>query len=243
MRKPRIYHPEPLTVGQQVALSDDAANHVGRVLRMGAGQALQLFDGSNQLFEAEILRADKKSVVVNLLSGETDDRESPLHIHLGQVMSRGEKMEFTIQKSIELGVSLITPLFSERCGVKLDPERLNKKIQQWQKIAIAACEQCGRNRIPEIRPAMDLEAWCAEPEDGLKLNLHPRASARINTLPLPVERVRLLIGPEGGLTANEIAMTAEYQFTDILLGPRVLRTETTALTAITALQVRFGDLG
>ncbi|WP_312227906.1 16S rRNA (uracil(1498)-N(3))-methyltransferase [Pseudescherichia sp.] len=243
MRKPRIYHPESLTVGQQVALSDDAANHVGRVLRMGAGQALQLFDGSNQLFEAEILRADKKSVVVNLLSGETDDRESPLHIHLGQVMSRGEKMEFTIQKSIELGVSLITPLFSERCGVKLDPERLNKKIQQWQKIAIAACEQCGRNRIPEIRPAMDLEAWCAEPEDGLKLNLHPRASASINTLPLPVERVRLLIGPEGGLTANEIAMTAQYQFTDILLGPRVLRTETTALTAITALQVRFGDLG
>ncbi len=243
MRKPRIYHPELLTVGQQVALSDDAANHVGRVLRMGAGQALQLFDGSNQLFEAEILRADKKSVVVNLLSGETDDRESPLHIHLGQVMSRGEKMEFTIQKSIELGVSLITPLFSERCGVKLDPERLNKKIQQWQKIAIAACEQCGRNRIPEIRPAMDLEAWCAEPEEGLKLNLHPRASASINTLPLPVERVRLLIGPEGGLTANEIAMTAEYQFTDILLGPRVLRTETTALTAITALQVRFGDLG
>ncbi|WP_238081507.1 MULTISPECIES: 16S rRNA (uracil(1498)-N(3))-methyltransferase [Pseudescherichia] len=243
MRKPRIYHPEPLTVGQQVALSDDAANHVGRVLRMGAGQPLQLFDGSNQLFEAEIVRADKKSVVVSLIAGETDDRESPLHIHLGQVMSRGEKMEFTIQKSIELGVSLITPLFSERCGVKLDPERLNKKIQQWQKIAIAACEQCGRNRIPEIRPAMDLEAWCAEPDEGLKLNLHPRASASINTLPLPVERVRLLIGPEGGLTANEIAMTADYQFTDILLGPRVLRTETTALTAITALQVRFGDLG
>ncbi|GAL56707.1 16S rRNA methyltransferase RsmE [Pseudescherichia vulneris NBRC 102420] len=243
MRKPRIYHPELLTVGQQVALSDDAANHVGRVLRMGTGQPLQLFDGSNQLFEAEIVRADKKSVVVNLIAGEIDDRESPLHIHLGQVMSRGEKMEFTIQKSIELGVSLITPLFSERCGVKLDPERLNKKIQQWQKIAIAACEQCGRNRIPEIRPAMDLEAWCAEPDEGLKLNLHPRASASINTLPLPVERVRLLIGPEGGLTANEIAMTADYQFTDILLGPRVLRTETTALTAITALQVRFGDLG
>lgn len=97
---------------------------------------------------------------MNVLRGEVDDRESPLHIHLGQVMSRGEKMEFTIQKSIELGVSLITPLFSERCGVKLDAERLNKKIQQWQKIAIAACEQSGRNRIPEIRPAMDLEEWC-----------------------------------------------------------------------------------
>ena len=152
MRIPRIYHPELITPGGEIALSDDAANHVGRVLRMGAGQAIQLFDGSNQIFDAEITRADKKSVHVKVLRGDVDDRESPLHIHLGQVMSRGEKMEFTIQKSIELGVSLITPLFSER-------------------------------------------------------------------------------------------MTARYQFTDILLGPRVLRTETTALTAITALQVRFGDLG
>lgn len=243
MRIPRIYHPELITEGHQIALSEEAANHVGRVLRMGAGQAIQLFDGSNQVFDAEIIQADKKSVRVNVLSAETDNRESPLHIHLGQVMSRGEKMEFTIQKSIELGVSLITPLFSERCGVKLDAERLNKKRQQWQKIAIAACEQSGRNVIPEIRPAMDLEAWCAEEESGLKLNLHPRACASINTLPLPVERVRLLIGPEGGLSADEIAMTARYAFTDILLGPRVLRTETTALTAITALQVRFGDLG
>lgn len=243
MRIPRIYHPERISAGGEIALLDDAANHVGRVLRMGPGQAIQLFDGSNQVFEAQITHTDKKSVRVNVLSGQIDDRESPIHIHLGQVMSRGDKMEFTIQKSIELGVSLITPLFSERCGVKLDAERLNKKIQQWQKIAIAACEQCGRNILPEIRPAMDLEQWCAEQEDGLKLNLHPRASASINTLPLPVERVRLLIGPEGGLSADEIAMTARYQFTDILLGPRVLRTETTALTAITALQVRFGDLG
>ncbi|NIG78157.1 16S rRNA (uracil(1498)-N(3))-methyltransferase [Klebsiella sp. Ap-873] len=243
MRIPRIHHPENLSVGQNVALSEDAANHVGRVLRMGAGQAIQLFDGSNQVFDAEIVQADKKSVRVKILAGNEDDRESPLWLHLGQVMSRGEKMEFTIQKAVELGVNEITPLFSERCGVKLDAERLNKKLQQWQKIAIAACEQCGRNRVPEIRPAMDLATWCAEQDDALKLNLHPRASASINTLPQPVERVRLLIGPEGGLSADEITMTAEHQFTDILLGPRVLRTETTALTAITALQVRFGDLG
>ncbi|WP_072242452.1 16S rRNA (uracil(1498)-N(3))-methyltransferase, partial [Klebsiella pneumoniae] len=154
MRIPRIHHPERLIVGSQIALSDDAANHVGRVLRMTAGQHLQLFDGSNQVFDAVITEAGKKNVTVEVLSGEPDDRESPLHIHLGQVMSRGEKMEFTIQKSIELGVSLITPLFSERCGVKLDAERLQKKIQQWQKIAIAACEQSGRNVVPEIRPAM-----------------------------------------------------------------------------------------
>ncbi|MDV5141708.1 16S rRNA (uracil(1498)-N(3))-methyltransferase [Chimaeribacter arupi] len=243
MRIPRIYHPEPLHSGSTLTLSDEAANHVGRVLRMTAGQQLHLFDGSNQVFPAEITQVEKKSVQVRLGAGVVEDVESPLDLHLGQVISRGEKMEFTIQKSIELGVSTITPLFSERCGVKLDGERLAKKIQQWQKIAVAACEQCGRNRIPLIREAMTLEAWCREQDDSLKLNLHPRASQSINTLPLPVKKVRLLIGPEGGLSPDEIAMTATVGFTDILLGPRVLRTETTALTAITALQVRFGDLG
>lgn len=243
MRIPRIYHPELLAAHSEVVLSEDAANHVGRVLRMQPGQQIQLFDGSNQIFDASITKVDKKSVSVQLAEAELADNESPLNLHLGQVISRGEKMEFTIQKSIELGVNTITPLFSERCGVKLDGERLAKKLQQWQKIAIAACEQCGRNRIPEIREAMQLEQWCTEQDDSLKLNLHPRASHSINTLPLPVERVRLLIGPEGGLSADEIAMTTGYGFTDILLGPRVLRTETTALTAITALQVRFGDLG
>lgn len=243
MRIPRIYHPESLTDFSELSLSEDAANHVGRVLRMQPGQLLQLFDGSNQVFAATITQVDKKSVRVKLAAGEISDNESPLNLHLGQVMSRGEKMEFTIQKSIELGVNTITPLLSERCGVKLDGERLSKKLQQWQKIAVAACEQCGRNRVPEIREVMSLEQWCAEQDDSLKLNLHPRASHSINTLPLPVTDVRLLIGPEGGLSADEIAMTTGYGFTDILLGPRVLRTETTALTAITALQVRFGDLG
>lgn len=243
MRIPRIYHPEPLQPGSETALCDEAANHVGRVLRMVPGQFLELFDGSDRAFSAEIVQADKKNVRVRIGDVRADSRESPLDLHLGQVMSRGEKMEFTIQKAVELGVNVITPLFSERCGVKLDAERMAKKLQQWHRIAIAACEQCGRNRVPEIREAMMLEAWCSEPEAGLKLNLHPRAEHSINTLPLPVERVRLLIGPEGGLSAAEIAMTAGHDFTDILLGPRVLRTETTALTAITALQVRFGDLG
>ncbi|MBE8596687.1 16S rRNA (uracil(1498)-N(3))-methyltransferase [Xenorhabdus sp. BG5] len=243
MRIPRIYHPERLSTGVEVYLSDDAANHVGRVLRMNNEQSLQLFDGSNQVFDAIITDASKKTVKVSILDGKLSDHESPLNLHLGQVMSRGEKMEFTIQKSVELGVNTITLLLSERCGVKLDTERLDKKLQQWKKIAIAACEQCGRNRIPEIRPVMPLETWCAENDGSLKLNLHPRANHSINTLPLPVEKIRLLIGPEGGLSTEEIEMTAKYQFTDILLGPRVLRTETTALTAITALQVRFGDLG
>ncbi|AWR60741.1 TPA: 16S rRNA (uracil(1498)-N(3))-methyltransferase [Proteus mirabilis] len=243
MRIPRIYHPEPLSAGTQTSLAEEAANHVGRVLRMSKGQKLALFDGSNQVFDADIIESSKKSVIVQVNEGQMDDRESPLDLHLGQVLSRGEKMEFTIQKSVELGVNTITPLISERCGVKLDPSRLEKKHQQWQKIIISACEQCGRNKIPQLMPVMSLEAWCAQTDDSLKLNLHPRASQSINTLPLPVKKVRLLIGPEGGLSPEEIAMTAKYHFTDILLGPRVLRTETTALTAITALQVRFGDLG
>lgn len=243
MRIPRIYHPHSLAIANDIALSDDAANHVGRVLRMQPDHQLMLFDGSNHVFDAVITRVDKKQVLVNIVDQREENLESPLNFHLGQVISRGEKMEFTIQKSIELGVNVITPLISERCGVKLDKERLEKKVQQWQKIAIAACEQCGRNRIPEVRPVMNLEQWCSESDGGIKLNLHPRASQSINTLTMPVQNIRLLIGPEGGLSQDEIDMTANYDFTDILLGPRILRTETAALTAIAALQVRFGDLG
>ncbi|MGV6988442.1 16S rRNA (uracil(1498)-N(3))-methyltransferase [Testudinibacter sp. P80/BLE/0925] len=243
MRIPRIYHPEPLTALSHCELSDEAVNHVARVLRMTVGQQLELFDGSNHIYPATINQISKKSVNVRLAAAIKDDRESNLTIHLGQVISRGDRMEFTIQKSVELGVNVITPLWSERCGVKLDSERTEKKIQQWQKIAIAACEQCGRNRIPEIRPLMKLTDWCAEETDMLKLNLHPRADVGIRQLKnIPATGVRLLIGSEGGLSPTEIAMTEQRQFQSVLLGKRVLRTETAALAAITALQVCFGDL-
>ncbi|ANS86589.1 16S rRNA (uracil(1498)-N(3))-methyltransferase [Vibrio scophthalmi] len=243
MRIPRIYHPEIIQQLGVVELSEDAAGHIGRALRMKEGQQVLLFDGSGAEFPATISEVTKKTVHVDVTERIERSSESPLDLHLGQVMSRGDKMEFTIQKSVELGVNTITPLISERCGVKLDQKRFEKKMEQWQKIAISACEQCGRNTVPEIRPIMKLEDWCAEEYDGLKLNLHPRAKYSINTLPTPVEKVRLLIGPEGGLSSDEIDMTEQYQFEETLLGPRVLRTETAALTAITALQVRFGDLG
>lgn len=243
MRTPRIYHPEMITQLGPLPLSEEAAGHVGRVLRMKIGQELRLFDGSGSEFIATISSQSKKNVEVEVKQSIERSAESNLKLHLGQVISRGDKMEFTIQKSVELGVDVITPLISERCGVKLDQKRFEKKLAQWQKIAISACEQCGRNRIPSIRPIMSLENWCGEEYDGLKLNLHPRADYSINTLPTPVEQVKLLIGPEGGLSEAEIDMTQKYAFNDILLGPRVLRTETAALTAITALQVRFGDLG
>ncbi|EGQ7959647.1 16S rRNA (uracil(1498)-N(3))-methyltransferase [Vibrio parahaemolyticus] len=243
MRIPRIYHPETIHQLGTIALSEDAAGHIGRVLRMKEGQEVLLFDGSGAEFPAVISEVSKKNVLVDVTERVESNIESPLDLHLGQVISRGDKMEFTIQKSVELGVNTITPLISERCGVKLDQKRFEKKLAQWQKIAISACEQCGRNVVPEIRPIMSLEQWCQEEYDGLKLNLHPRAKYSINTLPTPVEKVRLLIGPEGGLSSEEIDMTREHQFEETLLGPRVLRTETAALTAITALQVRFGDLG
>ncbi|ASF15671.1 MULTISPECIES: 16S rRNA (uracil(1498)-N(3))-methyltransferase [Shewanella] len=243
MRVPRIYQPQPLAVNQQLNLDEDGAAHIGKVLRMGSGEQISLFNGDGHDYLAEIVDAGKKSVTVKVLSCEANPSESPLNLHLGQVISRGDRMEFTIQKSVELGVNTITPLFSDRCGVKLTGERLEKKIQQWQKIVISACEQSGRSQVPIVRPAMELQQWCSEPTSALKLNLHPRAAHGINGLDLSHTRVRLLIGPEGGLSAEEIAMTETYQFTDVLLGPRVLRTETASLTAITALQLRFGDLG
>lgn len=243
MRIPRIHHPERIHQLGSLALGEDAAGHVGRVLRMKEGQNVLLFDGSGAEFPATIAEISKKSVTVNITERIERSSESPLDLHLGQVISRGDKMEFTIQKSVELGVNTITPLISERCGVKLDTKRFEKKLAQWQKIAIAACEQSGRNTVPVIRPIMQLEEWCSEPTEALKLNLHPRAKYSINTLPEPISKVRLLIGPEGGLSAEEIGMTEQYKFEETLLGPRVLRTETAALTAITALQVRFGDLG
>ena len=242
MRVPRIYEPGPLSSHALLDLSEDGANHIGRVLRMQAGQELVLFDGRGGQYPATIQAVGKKQVTVQLAELDPVEVESPLAIHFGQVISRGDKMEFTIQKSVELGVTVITPLFSERCGVKLNGERLDKKLEQWQKIAISACEQCGRNRIPEIRPAMELAAWLAEPTEELKLNLHPRAPYSINTLPEPSHGIRQLIGPEGGLSAAEIEQAREHGFADMLLGPRVLRTETAGLTAITALQCRFGDL-
>ncbi|OCG22969.1 MULTISPECIES: 16S rRNA (uracil(1498)-N(3))-methyltransferase [unclassified Gilliamella] len=239
----RIFQPLTIVQNSLVTLDDNAFNHLIRVLRMKVGEEIILFDGSNHITPAVIYEVNKKSVTVKTASSVLENHESPLNIHLGQVISRGEKMEFTIQKSVELGINSITPLLSERCGVKLDADRLDKKVQQWQKIVISACEQCGRNVVPVVNPVMKLETWCANLTTPLRLNLHPKATHGVKQLPNGYNDISLLIGPEGGLSEDEISMTHNYQFTDILLGPRVLRTETAALTALTALQVYFGDLG
>ena len=172
MRIPRIYHPETINELGLVKLSDDAAGHIGRALRMKEGQEVLLFDGSGAEFPAVISEVSKKNVMVEISERVESSIESPLDLHLGQVIARGDKMEFTIQKSVELGVNTITPLISERCGVKLDQKRFEQKLAQWQKIAISACEQCGRNDEPEIRPTLSLEGWCAAKNAGTKLNTH-----------------------------------------------------------------------
>jgi 16S rRNA (uracil1498-N3)-methyltransferase len=241
MRIPRFYDPQTLTVATEVNLSKDAIQHI-HVLRLKVGAQIILFNGLGGQVLATLTDVQKRSCSALINSFNESNNESPLHLHLGQVISRGDRMEFVIQKAVELGVNEITPLLSERCGVKLDEQRMAKKQQQWQKIAVAACEQSGRNLVPIIHQTVDLHTWCASEEQATKLTLHPRAKYSINTLPEKIQRIRLLIGPEGGLSDQEITLTETLNFTETLLGPRILRTETAALSAITALQCRFGDL-
>lgn len=241
MRTLRFYEPQPLTVAAEIPLGDDATQHI-RVLRLKAGAEITLFNGLGGQYSATLTEVQKRSCSARIDAFQETDNESPLHLHLGQVISRGERMEFVIQKAVELGVNEITPLLSERCGVKINAERMLKKQQQWQKIAIAACEQSGRNIVPTIHSTQALPTWCESADPATKLTLHPRAKYSINTLPGGIDKIRLLIGPEGGLTDDEINLTEALNFTETVLGPRILRTETAALTAITALQCRFGDL-
>jgi 16S rRNA (uracil1498-N3)-methyltransferase len=247
MRNPRIYQDSDFSITETVKLSDDAFGHVIRVLRLNDGDIVTLFNGrESSQYTARLIDVKKKNANAEIIEKTIIDNESPLHIHLGQGISRGDRMDFTLQKSVELGVSKITPLFTERCGVKINKERLAKKHEQWQKIVISACEQSGRCIVPEVTEPMQLQEWLSQQTNALRLNLHPKAQHSIMTLPMDAStdsnHVRLLVGPEGGLTDEEITQANQASFQDILLGPRVLRTETAALTAITALQCRFGDL-
>jgi len=247
MRNPRIYQKQTMQPAETIELDDDAFGHVVRVLRLKDGDAITLFNGQlfgGQLgdFNAELVNVGKKKAQAKIINFVAKSNESPLNIHLGQGISRGDRMDFALQKSVELGVNTITPLFTERCGVKLTGDRLAKKKDQWQKIVISACEQSGRCTIPVVKDPISLDEWASQETSALKLNLHPRAEHSIMSLPEKNERVRLLIGPEGGLCDEEIESVNNQGFTPVLLGPRVLRTETAALAAITALQCRYGDL-
>ncbi|HAR56803.1 MAG TPA: 16S rRNA (uracil(1498)-N(3))-methyltransferase [Idiomarina baltica] len=244
MRVPRIFHPEPLMVNSTVSLSDDAFQHTIKVLRMQEGQALELFCNDEFNYPAVLTSVAKKSAQVEIIGAQLNNTESPLFVHLGQVVSRGDRMDFALQKSVELGVNAITPLFSERCGVKLNGDRLEKKQQQWQKIVISACEQSGRSHVPTVLPAVSVDDFVQTPFDGLRLTLDPYAQVPLNQIQgaRTAQRIQLIIGPEGGFTDIEVEHARNNSFKPIRLGPRILRTETAAMTALAAIQYEFGDL-
>ena len=244
MRIPRLYLPNPLVPGATVALSTDAAHHVAHVLRLPVGATVCLFNGQGGEYQAILHSITKRQVYAQVLKYNPREAESPLQVTLAQGISRGERMDYTLQKAVELGITQIVPLFSERCEVRLQGERLDKRVQHWQGIVISACEQCGRNHIPPVLAPVSLQQWLPTAGAGLRLVLDPCASHSLAQHTRPDDgNITLLIGPEGGLSDTEISQAQQAGFTSIRSGPRILRTETAGLAMLAALQTRWGDLG
>jgi len=242
MRVPRVYTDQLLGAGDTVTLESNPSAHLSRVLRMGTGDAVTLFNGDGGEYPARIISADKRRVVVETGERVEPCNESPLQVELAIAVSRGDRMDWIIQKSTELGVNKITPLITARVEVKLNSERMAKRLAHWQHIAISACEQCGRNRVPEIAPVVTLQTWLPSPDADLRLVLHHRADAGPQAEQSPPGSVALLIGPEGGLDEGEIEAAEAANFEALRLGPRVLRTETAPLAALAIVQSRWGDM-
>lgn len=242
MRTIRIYQQGSFKAGMQVYLDKDALKHVVTVLRMQPGQELIIF-ADNYEHLAKIITANKKEVKVLIEAVNFVSRESPRNIHLAQSIAKGERMELVIQKAVELGISSITPIITERTVVKLDSTRMEKKLNHWQAIAIAACEQCGRNIIPTINNIKTFDEYVNHVHQGHKYILSLKNSRSLKTLEFQNnDAITILIGPEGGFSQNELELAKDKQFIAISLGPRILRTETAAISAITLLQALAGDL-
>jgi 16S rRNA (uracil1498-N3)-methyltransferase len=241
MRTPRIHTGQALQADTRFDLEPGPSQHLARVLRMQPGDALVLFDGRGGEYPATIAAVGKKQVCVVTGAHYPNEAESPLRIHLGIALSRGERMDWIVQKATELGVSCIQPLLTERTEVKLNGPRVEKKLAHWQQVAVSACEQCGRNRIPVIAAPQSLISWLPDVDAPLKLVLHHRAD------PMPgsdatAHSIALLVGPEGGLSEDEIALAEAADFLSLRLGARVLRTETAPIAALAILQARWGDM-
>ena len=238
MRLSRFYIAAPLSLGQH-ALPEEQAHYIGRVLRHGVGDAVQLFDGSGQEYLGQLIEVGKKSVRVELTEQLPGQPDSPLRVHLGQGLSRGERMDWAIQKATELGANEISLIVSERCEVRLKDERADKRLAHWQQVAISACEQCGRSTVPLIHPPLLLADWLEQVEAELKLVLHPVAEPLVSHA--KPASLAFLIGPEGGLNDNEVSQAVATNFQAARLGPRVLRTETAAAVALSVAQQLWGD--
>ena len=241
----RFYFQGRLGNGSEVRLQADAAHHAVRVLRLAVGDPVVLFDGQGGEFEARITRIDKGEVAVKTGAHRDIERESRLHIVLVQGLSSGDRMDITLQKAVELGVAAIQPLATERSVVKLKEERAQRRKEHWQNLVISACEQCGRNRVPEVLPLLDLPDWLAQvempaPAGEARLLLSPSAALSLRER-APVTHMTLLVGPEGGLSPVETQLAQSRGFMPVRLGPRILRTETAALATLSAIQALWGD--
>ncbi len=241
MRIPRIHTGQVLQAESTFELEPGPSQHIARALRMQVGDALILFDGRGGEYPATISALAKRHVTVSTGAHRALEVEAPLAIHLGIAVSRGERMDWVIQKATELGVAEITPLFSKRTEVKLKGERAEKKQRHWQQIAISACEQCGRNRVPAINPTLQVANWIQATSADLRFVLHHRHEQppQYDTAPASLA---LLIGPEGGLSVQEITAAENAGYLGLRLGPRVMRTETAPVAAIAILQARWGDM-
>ena len=241
MRLTRVYLDLELAAGTVLSLPPPAIQHLVQVLRLRSGDTLILFNGNGQDYSAEILSANRHRVEVQL--GQPGPPEPPLtlQVHLGLGISKGERMDFALQKAVELGVAEVTPLFAGRAVVRLDGERLTKRLEHWQGVVIAACEQSGRRRLPRLHPAETVESWLTKGHP-CPLLLDPNADLPLTGLLAPGPALSFLIGPEGGLAPAEREHAYRAGFTGVRLGPRILRTETAPLVALAIAQSRWGDL-
>ncbi len=238
----RFHCPIPLAPGAQVELPEEAAHHATKVLRLAAGDVVSLFDGRGGEWLGRLGRAGK-TVTVRLESFNAADREAPLAVTLVQGLPAADKMDWIVQKGVELGVAAFRPVAARRSVIRLSGERMERRVAHWQAVAISACEQCGRNRVPGVAALVDLPQFLGESvaQNGLRLVLAPGATQRLAELPPPDGPVTLLVGPEGGFEEGELAAAKFAGFRPIALGPRVLRTETAGLAAVAALMALWGD--
>ncbi len=238
----RLFVPVDLSPETELPLPPATAHRVREVLRARNGDALVLFDGKGGEYPATIQTCNRETVTVRLGPQLALERESPLQITLAQGIARGERMDYTLQKAVELGVTRIVPLATIRSQVKLTDERAGRRHLHWHAIVIHACEQCGRNRIPTLAPMTDVAAFAADDSAAMRLILSPGAPHDLRARIGQPSSFSLVIGPEGGLDPAEIAHLIAAGYQSVRLGPRVLRTETAALVALTTLQVLAGDL-
>lgn len=238
---PRLFIEGPLSASSDLELPPDAVRHV-QVLRLQTGDALVLFDGRGDEFPARILDMGRRTVRVAVGEACPVNRESPLQITLVQALSAAERMDYTVQKATETGISAIQVVYSSYCSYRLPEDRVEKRLAHWRAIAVSAAEQSGRTRIPELRSPRKLADWLAEaPPADLKLLLSPIEGIRHQALPAQAQSVLALVGPEGGLSEDEEEAARQAGFTALRLGPRIFRTETVAPVIATLLQLRYGD--